>query len=256
MTDTIQLYPKSSCPCNSCKKEYKIPTNLPRSNLAINGCKVSPYFDCYYKVSLGENLQPVPEQPYTITELNPQAYTDKLASGFGKVPCQGVDSAGVVNCQDPNFISQDPRLFNSTRPDYLRLDRPPMSGDVKLKNIYNKKYTNYGLGMKPYEMIDDGQIVYYIDSSIKDAFYKPVFSEPAIDQGVLYQDPMGAMKPEFTRKPIMNTENPTITTPIDYPYCLSFIQDSQSQREDIMSYQQRKNNQSKWSARWTFPENK
>lgn len=256
MTDTIQLYPKSSCPCNSCKKEYKIPTNLPRSNLAINGCKVSPYFDCYYKVSLGENLQPVPKQPYTITELNPQAYTNKLTSGFGKVPCQGVDSAGVVNCQDPNFISQDPRLFNSTRPDYLRLDRPPMSGDVKLKNIYNKKYTNYGLGMKPYEMIDDGQIVYYIDSSIKDAFYKPVFSEPAIDQGVLYQDPMGAMKPEFTRKPIMNTENSTITTPIDYPYCLSFIQDSQSQREDIMSYQQRKNNQSKWSARWTFPENK
>lgn len=250
MTDTIHLYPKTSCPCASCKKEYPVPKNLPRSNLSIRGCEVSPYFDCYYKVSLGENLQPNPKLPYKITELNPQAYTDKLSAGFGKVACNGFDG-----CPDPTFVSQDPRLFSSTRPDYLKLDRPPMSGDVKLRNIYNKKFTNYGLGMKPYEMIDDGQIVYYIDSSIQDAFYKPVFSEPAIDQGALYQDPMGAMKPEFTRKPIMNTENPTVTTPIDYPYCLSFIQDSQTQREDIMSYQQRKNNQSKWSARWTFPEN-
>jgi hypothetical protein len=61
---------------------------------------------------------------------------------------------------------------------------------------------------------------------------------------------MGAMKPEYNRNPIVNTYNPTVTTAKSYPYCLSYIQDSQSFREDIMALQQRKNNQEKWTARW------
>lgn len=241
MTDTIQLYPKTSCP--SCKKEYKIPNNLPKSNLSINGCEVSPYFDCYYSAALKNSIQPTDN--VGIYELNPQAYKGKLSEGFGKVPCQ------TDSCPENTWLSLDPRLYNSPRADYLVLDRPPMSGDVKLKNIYDKKYTNYGRGMKPYELIDDGQIVYYVDKSIQDAFYKPVYSEPSIDHATLFQDPMGAMKPEYTRQAIINTGNPSVTAYTDYPYCLSFMQDTQTQREDIISYQQRKNNQSKWTARWT-----
>jgi hypothetical protein len=59
------------------------------------------------------------------------------------------------------------------------------------------------------------------------------------------------MKPEMNRTPIVNTENPTVSTPESYPYCLSSIQDSQSFREDLIALQQRRHNQEKWSARWS-----
>jgi hypothetical protein len=126
-----------------------------------------------------------------------------------------------------------------------------MDGDVRLKDLDNPRWDGYGQGSRPYSQLNDGQIVYYIDKSIAEPFYKPVFSEPAEQIAILYQDPMGSMKPEYNRRALLNTENPTVTTTTEYPYCLSSLQDSQSFREDLMALQQRKNNQSKWSARWT-----
>lgn len=239
MTDKIELYPKSSC--YSCEKNSLAPRDLPQSNLAYRGCRQPVFFDCYNKALLSEKVQPVNKSGYD--ELNDSVYKNKLAQGYGKVPCK-IDG-------NQTWLSLDPRLYDPIRNEYLCLDRPPSTGDVKLKDIYNEKYTNYGITIKPYNQIDDGQIVYYTDRSIEDAFFSPVWSEPAINQASLDKDPMGSMKPDYTRKPILNTENPTVTTVESYPYCLSFIQDSQSHREDIMAYQQRKNNQSKWSARWS-----
>ena len=109
---------------------------------------------------------------------------------------------------------------------------------------------NYSPTTEYYKNIGDGQITYYIDKSIEDAFFSPVFSEPAIQQKILYKDPMGSIQTIYDRVPLINTENPTVTSVKEYPYCLSFIQDSQSHREDIMAIQQRKNNREKWSARW------
>ena len=239
--DTIQLYPKYSCP--ECLPEYKIP-DLPRSNLAVRGGKPSPYFDCYGKASLSNQIQPRYPTP-EITEINPQAYSTKMAAGYGMVPCK------KDGCPDQTWLSQDPRLYDVLRNVYMPLDRPPMSGDVRLRDVYDAKYNNYGQGYTPYDQIKDGDITYYIDNTIQDAFYSPVWAEPAVNEAVLYQDPMGAMKPEYNRKALVNTENPTVTTPVTYPYGLSFIQDTQTHREDLMAYQQRKNNQSKWSARWS-----
>lgn len=240
MTDKIDLYPKSSC--LQCLPEYKANTVQPKSNLSYRGCSTPAYFDCYSKVLLSEQIQPNSSKN-SIDEINSEVYLNKLAQGYEKVPCK------IEGYQ--TWISPDPRLYDTTRNVYLYLDRPPSTGDVRLKNIYDKKYTNYGTTIKPYDKIDDGQIVYYIDRSIEDAFYSPVWSEPAINQAELFKDPMGAMKPEYNRVPLINKDNPTITTANNYPYCLSFLQDSQSYREDLIALQQRKNNQSKWSARWS-----
>lgn len=244
---SVYLYPTTSCPCAECPSQKTFPiTNKdsPPTNLSVRGCSIPPYFDCYSNVEISRSVQPR-EETSIIHELNPQAYTNKLAAGFAKYPFQ--DSG----CKEVTWLSPDPRLVSTTRPGYYPLDRPPMDGDVRLKNIYDRKYTEYGLGSRPYKKIDDGQIVYYVDRSIQDAFYKPVYSEPATEQSVLYRDPMGSVKPEYNRIPIFNTENPTTVTTEEYPYCLAFLQDTQSHREDIMSLQQRKNNQEKWSARWT-----
>lgn len=242
MADIVYLYPKSSCPIENCLGSYPAPKG-PRTNLSTNGCDASPYFDCYNRLELKREIQPQEKQG--MYELNPQAYTNKIAEGFDKVGCP------IQGCPTPSYISMDPRQFDSPRADYITLDRPPIDGDVRLKNVYDKQYDDYGIGFTPYEQIRDGQIVYYVDRSIEDAFYKPVWSEPAQESAQLFVDPMTSFKPEYNRRALVNVDNPTTTTPKSYPYCLSFIQDRVSHSEDLMALQQRKNNQSKWSARWS-----
>lgn len=256
MADIVYLYPKTSCSLGACKGSYSIPQGPP-TNLSVADSQadspaalptqklISPYFDCYYKAELQQNIQPICDTGTRV--LNPQVYTSKIAEGFDKVGC-----SVAKGCPQPTFISRDPRQFNAARAEYLPIDTPPIDGDVRLKNIYNEEYDSYGNlgGFQPYANIKDGQIMYYLDRSIADAFYHPVFSEPAEQTLNLYKDPMGAMKPEANRKALINTENPAVTQPTFYPYCLSSIQDSQSFREDLMALQQRKHNQEKWSVRW------
>jgi hypothetical protein len=244
MTDRINLYPKTSCPCEESSREYKIPTDGPKSNISIRGYKPSPYFNYYDRVELKREQQPQAKEGRY--QLNPQSITNKLAPDFGMIPCQTAST-----CPNPSWISWDPRLFSSTRANWIPLDGPPTHGRVRLKNLYKDGYTyDSAIGFQSYDQIGDGNITYYIDTSIEDAFFHPVFSEPATEQAELFVDPMGGIKPEYNRRPLINTENPAVTTPESYPYCLSSIQDSQSFREDLMALQTRKSNQSKWSARW------
>lgn len=248
MADVVYLYPKSSCPTDTCLPSYPIPKTGVKSNLSVRGCDYSPYFECYDGVQLRKEIQPKSDE-IKITQLNPQAYTDKLAEGFDAVKCPN-GCPVAPSCPDVVYLSQDPRQFSSPRADYLPLDTIPIDSDVRLKNVYNDNLDCYGAGFNPYHAIRDGQIVYYTDSSINDAFYKPVYSEPAEETSNLYKDPMGAMKPTYNRRALINAHNPTVTTAKSYPYCLSYLQDTQSYREDLIALQQRKNNQQKWSARW------
>lgn len=257
MTDTVLLYPKMSC--TDCLPAYPYPQNDTskygtKYNLGVKECGYSPYFECYDRVELRQQI--LPNNNDKRYELNPQAYTDKLARGFDKIPedCRGPDIClpayqtsdplcSLQGCSKPTYISMDPRLYSSTRMEYLPLDRPPMSGNVKLRDVYQKKLDCYGPSFEPYETINDGQIVYYIDDSTKEIFYKPVYSEPAKVTTNLYKNPMGSIQPEYVRTPLINAENPTTTRPTGfpggsdggYPYCLSYIQDTQTFREDLMS---------------------
>src|SRR3989344_4237511 len=246
MADVINLYPKTSCPCANCGKNTRcfFPPNGVPTNMSVLGCKFPACLDCYDRINLGKNILE-PQNKSGWAGLNPQVYSDKFDPHFGKVPCD------TKCCPTPTYIAWDPRLYSATRADYTTLDRPPINGNVLMKDLYKKDLDNYGQGYTPYKDIRDGQIYYYVDRSIDDAYFKPVFAEPAIETAVLYKDPMGALKPEYTRTPVVNTENPTVTTPEFYPYCLSFIQDTQSFREDLMSYQMRKRNQQRWEPRWS-----
>jgi hypothetical protein len=239
MTDIVHLYSKSN---KECKNIYEVPQTGIRSNLSQYGCQISPYFDCYNTVVLSQSNQPISEKPI-IKTLNPELYMNKYDKGFYKVK-------GQAGCNKDVYMSYDPRGYSASHVQRTYVDEPPINGKVALKNIYAKNFENYGQGMSDYSDIKDGQITYYYDESTKDAFYKPVYSEEAIETTVLYQDPMSSMKPEHNRTAIMNIENPTTSMPTGYPYCLSYIQDTQSFREDLIALQQRKNNQSKWTARW------
>jgi len=203
--------------------------------------------ECNNRVTLGSRIEPDNKQGWA--QLNPQVYTEKFTEGFGKIPCN------QEGCPNPAYMSLDPRLYSTTRFNYLPLDRPPIDGKVRLKDVYDRKWDNYGQGMKPYTEINDGQIEYYVDRSIENAYFDPLFAEKAKEVSVLFKDPMGSNKPEYTRIPLVNTNNPTVSKPKEYPYCLSFIQDTQSHREDLLSYQMRKRNQERWETRWSTEAN-
>lgn len=243
MTDRIYLYPPTSCSLADCKKEYPVNKGV-KTNLGIENCELSPYFDCYYRAEIKKNIEPCKTTGWR--ELNPSAYNDKMSPDFNKTTC-----APTKGCNDPSYISLDPRLFSSTRADYLPLDRPPINGKIKLKDIYDSRLDNYGIGFKPYDAINDGQIVYYNDSSISPAFYEPVYAKQANEVISLYKDPMGAIKTVADRVPL-DSYNPTVTKPKNYEYSLAFMDDTQGFREDLIALQQRKNNQEKWTVRWGY----
>lgn len=243
MTDTVYLYPKTSCPCNNCASSYS-----GHVGRRMNVCDFSPYFDCYNRLELNRDIQPKKKKGYEV--LNPRVVSDKFDTHFDLVKCP----CPVNTCPDVVAMSRDPRQFNAMTAQTLALDTAPINGSVKLKDIYDEQYDDYGQGYKPYNKLKDGQIMYYVDRSIEDAFFKPVFSENAEEQTVMYSDPMGAMKPEYNRKALINTIDPLIRED-QYPDCLSFIQDSQSYREDIMALQMRKQNQFRFSPLWSTQSN-
>lgn len=242
MADIVYLYPKTSCICENDVKCRK--PNGPRSNMSIRGCHFDKCLDLHNRVYIGTRSEP--EEKKGWVELNSQVYTSKFDPSFGKVPCKLTQG-----CNRPAYISQDPRLYSVTLSEYLPLDRPPINGNVKLKNVYSETWDGYGCGYLPYERIRDGQIEYYVDRSIEDAYFNPLYAAPSKAVGVLYKDPMDALKPEYTRMPLTNTENPTTYCRKKNMYGLSFMDDTQSTREDLMSYQMRKRLQERWETRWS-----
>lgn len=242
--DKIYLYPKTSCSCLECQDKYPVPEGEP-SNFSVRDCKVSPYFECNDRIEFTNRNIPVSPQKQLKgwKAINPDVYADKYDPYFGS----------STNCPKDKavFRTPDPRSISTIRGgQHLTFDKPPINGNVQLKNIYKKVWDGYGIGVKPYDKINDGQIQYYTDKSIENAFFSPVYGTKAKENAVLYKDPMGSMKPEYNREAVINTHNPATECIDCYPYCLSWMQDTQSHREDLMSLQMRKTNQEKWMPRW------
>lgn len=90
-----------------------------------------------------------------------------------------------------------------------------------------------------YNDINLGNIVYYVDGSLAQAYYKPVYSFTTPVDIKLFKDPMDKVYPEYRRVMPYTRAN---------MWGNMFLQDSQYHREDIMALQQRKNNRSKIEA--------
>jgi hypothetical protein len=157
------------------------------------------------------------------------------------------------------YRSLNPRAFDSARAIQGCLDRPSETAGVNEYTICrDPSLLNYRAGAPygsqktglshPYPVqsafpcqcpslnynISSGQIGYYIDPSIKGPFYSPIFDMPAQEGYVDYTDPMDSWKPCYTRRP-----------QADGYSCLSFINDTSYQREDIMALQMNKFNRSR-----------
>jgi len=243
MAETIYNYPKSSCTCYVGQPEYTLPTEGYPTNMSVKNCDFPKYLDYHDKIPFGSSLQPTLKQGISL--INPQIFTDNFSPDF--TPVEGKSDG----CPPLQFYSNDPRLISSAHDgQVLTLDRPPLVSSMQLDKIASdKNLDGYGQNYNTYSDVNAGQIVYYIDKSIEDPFFLPNFVTTAQTDSYLYQDPMGAIKPQYMRRPIFD-DNVVAQKRDNYEGGLSWMQDSLGHRQDLTSLQRRKFNETRYEPRW------
>jgi len=236
-------YPKSSCLCYKPeeKKYNKNPEGIP-SNISLTNCHFPDFFN--YEDSNEYNVSIQPTKKNGIQLLNPQALQDKYSKNFTPSSC---NSKG---CNKDVYLSTDPRLLSVPSNQYYPLDRPPIDSKIKINEIAtDNSLNNYGKNYSGYSDINAGQIVYYINKERTEPFYSPNFVTSALTTSKITQDPMGQVRPSYTRYPLKAPDHLN-TKKQSYSGCLSWIHDSTNHREDIMSKQMELYNKERWEPRW------
>lgn len=232
------------CNCQPpCKETSMFKSGYP-TNMSVPNCDFSS-FDCVNEIPFKSSIEPGLDKNL-FQNLNPRVYTDAYAKDFSRVSCERDKGCKTV------YASSDPRLVSSSHNgQVLTLDRPPIDDSMQLKDICSDKNLNcYGQNYRNYFDVNAGQIMYYVDGSISDPFFTPVFSTQARVFSTVYKDPMGSLKPHYYREPL-KCNNPLDTTHDTYVGGLSWMQDSDSFREDIMSKQMSRINQQRYEPRWS-----
>lgn len=166
---------------------------------------------------------PLEHSTYTILNKSNQL---KFASDFFKT-------------RDGHYTSLDPRLKDVMRGGYnMELNVPVYDANWKSFNrpmandIQTKEYSNYS-------DINGGQISYYVDDYLTQPYFSPNYQVRSTIHPKVFVDPMGSLKPEYNRMPVMTTPK--------YLSDYRFDQDQMGFREDIMSLQSRKRDQQDFS---------
>lgn len=242
----------TSCFCGNCVKgnaeccsQDKFTYNYnpliargPESNNPLS-CALTD-FSCVNNQVYANSVQPtLLENPQNIITLN-KSFGLTYTPGFFNVDsaCGGQDS-GYTTIFDPRLVRQDGLK--------ITLDRPPLWGQVDLKNIYDKQYEGYGKNYKGYRDINTGQIQYYYDKSDADPYFQPLYTIQSHVTHSVFKDPMDSLKPYYYKRPV----NETLRNVSEY----SETRDTLSFREDLMSKQSELMNRSNWTHRWVSPTN-
>ena len=215
-------------------------------NMAMVGCK-SPLSDMfvYDRMPYETDIEPNTDKQGFV-KINNKLEKQHLDPNY----CRIKYAKNGEECEYA-FTSNDPRLIDVQRGQRVAINSPPFNSAMNLRQIYtDSRMKEYGKNYRSYRDINTGQIVYYVDKSIESAFFEPNFVTKAQMKATLYRDPMGEIKPQFERYPIEKV-NHLNTTKCEYDGGLSWISDSQEFRQDLMSYQMRKNNQQRWSPMWS-----
>lgn len=245
----IENYPKSSCNCDNYKnvmnKPYPYLLKNKPSNLSINNCEIDSLLNYQNNILFNSDIEPGNYQNKD-TFLNPSVLTDNFSPDFKLV------HSNDTYCPSNQYVSHcDPRLISvPLGGQVLTLDRPPFQTDTTMNELLTDKYDKYKTGFyNSYSDINIGDIMYYTNKSTEKPFYNPVFSKSTVVDKYLFKDPMSALKPQYER----NSEQYNHLTQKKEKYngCLSWIDDSIEQREDLISKQMTRRNRERWEPRWT-----
>ena len=238
-----------------CVKEIKKPV-LPLVKINRDTASI-PFENCMYN-----NDWYGPRYPFTcestgpdtcgrpeVTVINPNLYKNNVAKDFIRVDDRACELPGHA------YTSEDARLKNPRTGNIpLELDKRPM--DMGLKNlrtddIYRNNCKDWKTGYSNYKDINKGQITYYVDHEIAQPFTHPIFENTAAVMGYVNVTPMNTMNAEYERRPLKCRNClETNMCRCDYLGGLSWIEDSNEHREDLISRQLWDRNKNKWQARW------
>lgn len=190
--------------------------------------------------------QPEPSEKITTDDMCPFNNGCKDSQNYTYLNERGVKPSPFFKKEKGEFLNNtfastvpDGRLVDIGRGGFTQtLDTKPIQVfyDLIHDNISQSEELNsYGLGYKSYQTTNGGQIQYYVDKEIADPFFSPVYGMKSTGTGTLWEDPMSARKVQF------NKEYPSKNMA-----CLSWIQDSSSQRDDLTALQQRKYNEQRY----------
>lgn len=230
----MSTYPKSSCDCYMHQDtfhstEYGIPTNM-----SIRDCKIPKGLLCENSLYFRSNVEK--KDDYVFLNKAEKYSCDFIPVGFEK----------------EQWTSKDPRLISAARSGQsMVLDQPPIDGAISLSKIStDKSLDGYGKNYNTYSDINAGHITYYVNNSLREAHFEPLFTSNARTTGKLYRDPMGAFKPQYERELFIKRRDPINSDKNSYEGELSWIQDTQEHREDILSLNMRKHNEQRWQSRF------
>ena len=229
----------SSCDCYSCKTNlFKLTKQTPKN------CNFARELECKNRINFNNRTEPINKKGYNF--INSETWTNYYAPDFFTVKCKEYNYPNTI------YTSNDPRLISSAHNgQVLGLDRPPVDHAIQLKDIYtDPNMPNFGKKYNNYEDIKAGDIAYYIDKSIEDALFQPNFEKPANVTGRIYKDPMGGTYPEYVRIPV-KYENVMKTKNKQYTDSLSFLEQTNENKEDLMNLQMRNINKKRYEPRWT-----
>lgn len=136
----------------------------------------------------------------------------------------------------------DARVVDSFRGIRTVLDSPATVGwDKGMDATLSENNPSYKLGSyKNYNGMNNAQINYYVDKSISQPFYEPIYTLSSEVDKMVFVSPMDSVQPAYNKIPITSTLNSVSKD--------SATRDQLSFRDDLISKQQSGYLKSKWSA--------
>jgi len=245
-------YPQSSCSCEVCPHQLPhynfnkaYPSQVIPSNLTTNGCELPLEFTCTNLRSLSQNEQPPLPPSHQKVILNP-IMGIKRAEDFYR--CDKSCQTQRLHDTPPPlhnkvYGTHDPRTYNAISAQWLLLDEPVYTGEVKLRDVYNKDLAQYGQYYTSYGDVNAGQFQYYLDKDLAPVLFNPLFTIKSEVQSGLFVDPMGSRKFVTQRQPLL-VNNRYIS---DY----QFDRDQIEFRENLIHSQMAVHNQQDYNHAWS-----
>ena len=230
------------------------PNALPPKNLMINKTPISMY---------GPGMVNVPERTKYTQNIQPNIYSfsdtaEPINANMGisynpDLPPRVVDQVVMNDGAYPLYHRIDPQLVREGGIPKGRLEEMPrrtqwsakyntydtIDGSVNFEDIYDPRFTGYGDEYRSYVDINLGNVQYYYSDI--DAYRDPNFGTRSKVDFIDFVDPMGRIKPEYSRQVGLNDVKENVQSQYDA--------DSIYFREDLMERLMRKRNQELWQLR-------
>lgn len=168
----------------------------------------------------------------------PQKKTNTFLNKLGLTPMTDYHKMG-----DKYMYGWDSRMVDA-RGLRLELDQPAKIGAVNMNDVYKIDNKGYGGVYKTYSDINNGNVVYYVDQSISQPFFDPVYTLSANVEKNILLDPMNNPKPDY-KKNVQSTLYGVVND--------QYARDQLSFREELISRQQNLYNRTSWTNRWISP---